>query len=148
MMENIKNIQIIKKSFDQERKKYLYEITKVNNLIAKREATIRKISAYQNEYTNKDNLVLSRTIPTLSRNIDLFTGKIADIIEIEKIEIQKLERMKVSMVTKIGNIDHKIKLMNHFEERAKLEKAVQVEKSDQRELDDLASTAHLRGDHE
>ncbi|MDR3476546.1 MAG: hypothetical protein P4M14_00765 [Gammaproteobacteria bacterium] len=146
-MENLKNIQIIKKSYDLERKKFVFEMHKVNNLIARREATIQKITAYKKEYTHQDNLKLSKSIPALSKNIDMFTAKIDGIIDIEKVEIEKLMKIKSSIISKIASIDHKIKLMGHFEEKAKAAKALKIEKSEQTSLDDLSSTMRLRGSH-
>jgi flagellar biosynthesis chaperone FliJ len=146
-MENLKNIKIIKKSYDLDRQKFVYEIHKVNNLIARREATIQKITSYKKEYTNDDNLQLSKSIPVLSKNIDLFTAKIDAIIDAEKVEIEKLHRIKSSIMTKIVSLDDKIKLMGHFEDKANATKALKMEKADQTSLDDLSSTMHLRGSH-
>jgi hypothetical protein len=115
-MENLKNIKIIKKSYDLDRQKFVYEIHKVNNLIARREATIQKITSYKKEYTNDD-------------------------------KIEKLHRIKSSIMTKIVSLDDKIKLMGHFEDKANATKALKMEKADQTSLDDLSSTMHLRGSH-
>lgn len=144
-MNNDRQILLINKALRTQRDSCLSELSKINRFIEKKLANIKKIMLYQNEYSSNDNLKLSKTIPALHKNFNLFNKKIDKVIEIEEIEIEKLKKTQKSMLDKIEELNQKIKVMNQFKERSDLQKRMESEKKEQKFLDELTSTKQSRG---
>ncbi len=144
-MNNDRQILLINKALRSQRDSFLSELTKINRFIEKKLANIKKIMLYQNEYSSNDNLKLSKTIPALHKNFNLFNKKIDKVIEIEEIEIENLKKTQKTMLDKIEELNQKIKVMNQFKEKSDLQKRMESEKKEQKYLDELTSTKHIRG---
>ena len=145
-MENLKNIQVLQKGLEHERDKLRFEFSKVTQMIAKRRATITKITQYQKEYANPSHLMTSRETPALAINLNLFSAKIFAMIAAEQMEVVKLENIKSSMLQSLHKLEQKIQLMSVFETRAHSKQHERIQKQESRLQDDLASTTNARGD--
>lgn len=144
-MKNIRQIEIINRVLENKRKKHLLEISRLNRFIDTKLGNIKKILSYQSEYTDEARLKLTRTVPSLSNNLESFTQKMTDIINTEQIEIQKLNDNKRSIMAELEKIDGKISVVKNFEKQVKLEKQQKIEQIEQLLIDDLSSTKKSRG---
>ncbi len=147
-MRDIRQIQLISSALKKDKDKYLHELSKINATIDKKRAIITKMQTYQNEYSNSENLQLSRSVPALNKNLHLFSKTIFDVIYQAEAEIVTIKKIRDALLKSIDAIDNKIKLMNVFNDRIKLELQEKEEKLEQAVLDDLSSTRHMRGSHE
>jgi len=145
-MKNLNQIQVIQNALSKEKEKYFHELTNVLKNIEKKMMTISRMIVYQNEYANTDNLKLSKSIPSLTKNLYAFSGKIADLIQKAEIEIVNMKKTKETILQSIEQLENKKKLMNIFEEKAKKEIFLQAEKQEQAIADDLVSMKHAGGD--
>lgn len=145
-MKNLGQIKVVNKVLENDRKNFLLELGQVNQMIQKKMANIQKIRSYRSEYTNKDHLQLTKSIPALNQNLEHFTQKISDLINKEELEIVKLQRSRQSLLKTIEQLDNKISMMKTFEDRAKSEIRMKKERIEQANLDDLASNKKTRGE--
>ncbi len=145
-MKNLHQIQLIQTALTKEKEKYLHELEIVSKNIEKKMMTISRMVVYQNEYINIDNLKLSKSIPSLTKNLYAFSGKIADLIQQAEIEVVHMQKTKKTILRSIEQVDNKVKLMNVFEEKAKRELFLKMEIQEQTLADDLASIKYARGE--
>lgn len=110
-MEQINQYQNIIDAFKLKKDTLLSDITRVNTLINKRVESLGRIKSYQNEYVVGEKLALSKSIPSLTRNLNSFTSKLQEIVHLEEIEIGKLESLRESKLVELGKIDEKISLL-------------------------------------
>ena len=137
-MQSIQQVQLIHNALISERKRFLIELGKVNRFLNKRLSTIEKMISYQSEYSDNNNLKMSRSVPTLHQNLEMFSKKIAKLVSHEELEVKKLENIKESIIDKITNLDQKIKLMANFRDKALMNELLQNDKMEQVMLDELA----------
>lgn len=142
-MKSLRQIEIITKILDAERDKHLAEIGRLNDAITKKIANIQRIQSYQKEYSDSNNLRLSRTVPILSQNLESFTMKIADLIAKEYLEIDKFNQAKERVMKALNVIDGKISVMNNFANRIKNEMETQANKQEQAIIDDLSNNKKI-----
>jgi flagellar biosynthesis chaperone FliJ len=143
-MQSIQQVQMIHNALQSERKRFLAELGKVNRYLNKRLGTIEKILSYQHEYSDTNNLKMSRAVPTLHQNLELFSKKIAKLVQNEEFEVKKLENIKESIIDKITNLDQKIKLMANFRDKALMNELLTSDKWEQTMLDDLSVSRRYR----
>jgi flagellar biosynthesis chaperone FliJ len=143
-MQNLQQVKTIHKALELEKNKILSELAKLNDRINKKSATITKISAYQKEYANGENLQTSLITPLLHKNLYSFSKKILAIIAKEEIELNILKSQREVINQRVMKIDLKIKIMGHFEARVLKKIATLQERSEQCMLDDLVSTKDMR----
>lgn len=110
-MEQINQYQNIIEAFKLKKDNLLADITRVNTLINKRVESLGRIKSYQNEYVVGEKLALSKSVPTLTRNLNSFTNKLQEIVLLEEIEIGKLESLRESKLIELGKIEEKILLL-------------------------------------
>jgi flagellar biosynthesis chaperone FliJ len=143
-MQNLQQIKTIHKALELERHRILSELAKLNDRINKKSANITKISAYQKEYANGENLQTSLITPLLHKNLYSFSKKILVIIAKEESELNILKSQRDGINQRVMKMDLKIKIIEHFEARV-LKKALTLqERSEQSMLDDLASIKSMR----
>ena len=147
-MHNIRQIQVIHKALTGERSKLLSELSRLNDRIHKKTATINKISAYQKEYSDGESLQVSKQTPLLHTNLHSFAKKIMSIIVTEEIELNKLVVQRDILSQRLTKMELKIKIMEHFENRVLQKVFTLQERAEARLQDDLASIKDMREDHE
>jgi len=145
-MKNIKQIRLIQNALTKEKEKHLIELSKLAQSIDKKISTISRMIVYQNEYTNTEHLRLSRSIPALTKNLYAFSEKMTDLIKQAEAEVLIMQKSKESILQSIEKIDNKMKLMDLFEDKAKMKALLSAEKQEQVMMDDLASIKHTRGE--
>ena len=145
-MKNLSQIQVIQTALTKEKEKHLHELAIVVKNIDKKMTMINRMVVYQNEYVNSDNLKISKSIPSLIKNLYAFSGKMDDLIKKAEIEIVEMQKTKEAILTTIEQVDNKIKVMNIFEESAKKEAFLKAEKREQAMADDLVSIKHVGGE--
>lgn len=147
-MKNIQQIHLISKALINEKEKHLHELSKLNKTIEKKSVNIQKILAYHAEYHANDTLKISKSLPFLYKNLNEFSKKIQHIIKQEEQEIHKLKQNKSSIEIKVKDVNHKLKIMTHFQDRHTSEKRILTEKQEQSHLDELSSTKFSRSRNE
>lgn len=147
-MKNEAQIKMIHKSLTKEKEGFIFELGKINKIINQKNATIQKMLSYQREYLYGDHLKLTQTNPTLSKNLHLFTKQINDVVKQAQMELDSIQSTQVYLINKIAELDKKIELMIVFNKRITDAKVTTENRAEQRLLDDLAGTVHLRGDHD
>ena len=144
----MRQIKLITNSLIKEKEKYLYELSKLNTTITNKISTIDKMKSYQNDYLNSYNLNLSKSIPGLNMNINLFVKKIDMVIDQAKFEVNTLQQIRESLLVTIDNINKKIDMMSIFESKQQVEMRVKEEKQEQIMLDDMSMTMDIRREDE
>jgi len=147
-MKNIAQIKVINNALNKEREKFLFELARINLFIENKLNTLRKFMDYMRDYTEGESFNLSRSIPSLNRNLNSFSTKIQQIILMEEKEIERLLYLKGQKLKNIAEIEQKIKVMDHFEDVAITERHVRMENHEQSSMDELNSIKHTRGDYE
>lgn len=147
-MKDIRQIKVISQAFDNEKEKFLSELVKVNDVINKKLAVIKKMHFYLEEYNNADRLKISRSVPVLNQNLDAFTAKIKGVIRSEENEIKKMQQIRETLLASIGEVDKKIQLMNIFENRHNVEVSRKDDKNAQRAMDDVMLNKVTRNENE
>jgi len=145
-MKDLNQIQLIQTALTKEKEKHLHELAIVVKNIEKKMLTISRMVVYQNEYVNADNLQLSKSIPSLTKNLYAFSEKITDLIQQAECEVLNMQKTKETILQSIEKVDNKIKLMNVFEEKAKREVFLKTERQEQTIADDLASLKYAKGE--
>lgn len=145
-MKNLGQIKVINKILENDKKNHLLQLGQVNHMIERKIANLKKILLYKSEYTNKENLTLTRRVPALSQNLENFTQKISDLITKEESEITKLQQSKKLIIEDINKLDNKINVMQTFADRAKNEIRIKKEQIEQSNMDDLVSNKKTRGE--
>lgn len=147
-MQDLHQIEVIKKALEKERERYIFDLAKQNEMIAKKVHLTQKMSSYLSEYTNDKNFKMSKSIPSLYINLNSFSHQIEDVIEKTEIEITHLKKSTMILFGKIEKIDQKIKLMDVFSDRIVQAKILKNEKREQLALDDLAAIKQIRGSYD
>ena len=143
-MNDIHQIELITNSLLKEKEKYLFELEKINTSIKNKLSMIDKMKSYQDDYLNNSNLMLSKSIPVLHKNINFFVKRINVVISQAESEISSLGKMKISILESVEKINRKIDLMDVFAKKSKSALKMQEEKREQNTLDDLSSTIKQR----
>lgn len=106
------------------------------------------MQSYQFDYLNSNNFNLSKSMPGLHGNMRMFIKKIDNVINHTESEITMLEKMKLSLLDTIGNLDKKLNLMLSFEEKLNAESALKELRNEQLMIDSIAATSNKRREHE
>ena len=144
-MKNIKQIELIQKALAKEKDKHISDLAKLVKYIDNKIENIRRMTMYQNEYDHSENLQLTKSVPVLNKNLCVFSGKISEMIVQTEIELAGLERSKLSLLQLIEKVENKIRIMDIFEDRARLEAFMQADRQEQNMIDDLTSIKHTQG---
>lgn len=147
-MQDIRQVQLMSKVISKQREKQLAELARVNSHIHKKMELIHKMSGYLNDYSDENRLQISRSIPTLSKNLLSFSKKIEVVIIEETKEVDRLKEIRSILVKEIESIEKKLDLMATFEEKIKQELAKKLERLEQIALDEMTSNKHIRGDND
>jgi|GEM_PF-3535962 len=147
-MKDMRQIKILENSIKCEKKKYLSELSKINSKINTKQSLIKKMQSYQFDYLNSNNFNLSKSMPGLHGNMRMFIKKIDNVINHTESEIIMLEKMKLSLLDTIGNLDKKLNLMLSFEEKLNADSALKELRSEQLMIDSIAATRNKRREHE
>ncbi|VVC77111.1 hypothetical protein AQUSIP_24380 [Aquicella siphonis] len=147
-MKNLSQISVVNDALHRQREALMTDLRRINVHIRKKEDSLQKIIAYQNEYTNGTHLSISRSVPVLSKNLDSFTKKMNDIIHAEEMEIGKLMKARGEKLKQIEALDNKLKIMTHFSENIRLEQAIKTENIEQMIMDEMSVNKRSRGDNE
>lgn len=147
-MENIQQIQTINQALNKEKDKWLFELSKIAQLVDKKQLLVTKMLSYQKEYDKKDKLEFSKSNPLLHKNFDLFYKKMLEALFKAESELETLLRSKSNIIAKIQQVDQKIKVMEIFESRVKLNKKIAAEQLEQILMSDFAINQFIRGNHD
>lgn len=145
-MSKQQQLNAILMALNKQKDSMLLDLGKVESLIKLRMASIKKIINYQSEYNHKERYQLSRSIPSLSKNMSSFADKIKALILNEQQEVERLiitKNIKLNEITIINKkIDYFTELLKNSQHKAHLA----LEKNDQVTLDDLSALKHTWGD--
>lgn len=147
-MKDLKQIKSVIMALEKDRERRLGEILRINAYIKKKMDMVTKMENYQKDYESGQQFDVTKSIPTLHKNLNAFINKIRTIIKAEEVEIEKLNQHKKVKLDELQKLDQKIQMIEHFKETAKQEKIMKSEVSEQLVLDDLSSIKHSRGDNE
>ena len=147
-MKNLHQIKTIEKALSHERDKYILELAKIKSVINKKNSTIASMISYSKEYTKEANLQLTKTLPGLTRNLNLFLDKLLHVVEQAQKEVLSLEKIRSNIILKLNELNMKLKLMNVFETKAKLVIQAKIEKQEQLALDDISASRQARSFYE
>lgn len=145
-MKDIKQIHTIHAALSKEKEKFMAELAKINQMIDNKLLNIQRMTIYQKEYGNTEYLKLSKVIPSLSKNLEAFSGKISDMIQQGEKDVDMLKNSRKTILQTIEKIDNKIRLMDLFADKARIETMLLSERREQVTMDDLASLKHVRGE--
>lgn len=147
-MKDIRQIKLINQKLEQQKFNYQIDLTKTNKLIEKKTISHNRMLSYRNDYINSEKLQITRIMPNLNININLFIKKINNVIYITEVEIDKLKEEKKIIEDKLAEVDKKIDLMSMFENNIKKIIKIQQEQSEQSALDDMVANDDFRREHE
>lgn len=147
-MKDIGQIKMIGHALSQEKENFMRELGRINSNLDSKRATLQKFIGYMQDYSEGENFSASRSIPSLNKNLDSFAKRIREIIISEEKEIERLLKLKEQQISRIEELEQKIRAMSLFEERAVTDKRQTQEKTEQAGMDDLTSTRHSRGKHD
>lgn len=137
-MNDLKQIRIIEKALNKEKEHYFFELSRLNGSVEKKKLLIKKITSYLQEYQNENQLIISKSIPLLHKNLDLFINQMRGVIAQTEREIEHLKQNQLFLMKKIQMVEQKIKLMAHFEEKVLCKLKKRSEKIEQTAIDDMA----------
>lgn len=145
-MKQLNQYKVIIDNMSMRKNVILTDITRINTHISKRVESLGRIKSYQNEYVGNDKLPVTKSVPTLTRNLNSFTNKLQEIVILEEIEINKLEVLRASKLNELGKIEEKINLLEKL--IAKLNKAHQykLDTLEQLMLDEFALLNNMTKD--
>lgn len=147
-MRSLRQIKVINQALDKERERYLRELGMIVKTIEKKQSLIQRMADYRREYFADGNLMLTKAVPTLNKNLDLFDKKMEAIIQQTESEVLQFQKSKEAVMQKITTIDSKIQLMELFKIRIHQKTLVRADKQEQRMLDDLSTIKNVRDDNE
>ncbi len=147
-MNDLKQVMTIIKALGKEKEQRLMEISRINQTILKKTDLVNKMVMYVKDYGSKQNLMVSKGVPSLSVNLYLFSGQIEKVIAKTEEEIEKLKVWRENISKKMEEVKKKIDLMEEFEKKIRLNKRIVLEKREQRMLEEISLSKHLWGDHD
>jgi flagellar biosynthesis chaperone FliJ len=147
-MKNIRQIEMINKALSKEKEKFVYELSKINIYIARKIELLKKIIAYQKDYSEPNKFNITHSIPLLNKNLESFTNQIKQLINTEEKEINNLQQIRMDKLKELEKVEQKIKVMEQFERKINIEKMNQLENKEQRSIDEMAANKHTRNDYE
>jgi hypothetical protein len=147
-MKDKQQINTIQQALSSQKELLVANVSNINMTINKKLVVLKKFIEYQKEYTEAEQFRISRSIPTLVRNLEVFTGKIAHLIRLEEKEVEDLVKKRYAKLEEILKIEQKLKLMQHFLTVIQSEQDYELSKMEQRVIDDMASIKYSRGDYE
>lgn len=145
-MKNLHQIKAINQVLDAKKNKLMVDHANIVAYIKKKMDNIQKFREYQKEYMAENFLLLSKTTPLLHKNLNSFLTKIENIILKEQHEIDMLELRKKGLQQEIEKFDHKMNVMDKFEDKIKTDNRYKKERSEQAFMDDLAVNNKVRSD--
>lgn len=147
-MKNLNQVTIIQNALAKERDKLMGELQKISLYIKKKQESLKKVLAYQREYSEGTHLDASRSVPVLHKNLDSFTKKINVLVRKEEMEIDNLLKMRTSKLKEIEVMTNKVSVMEKFSATIKTEKLMKQDNIEQMSLEEIALNKRTRGDHE
>ncbi len=132
MLSIIKLFKLKKEHFKQ-------NIYKVNQLLDKKQSSIRTLQQYAASYTEQFDSFILNTIPII-RNNQLFYKHLQDVIQSEKIELDKMEKIKLDLINKYHDYDKKVNGLNTVCDSILQSERASAEKSEDSANFDLAIT--------
>lgn len=145
-MKNTSQYQSIIDNLGLKKNAILSEITRVSMNINKRQESLTRIKSYQNEYVGTDKLPITKSIPTLSRNLDSFTNKLQEIVLLEENEIAKLEYLRDTKLNELSKIEEKINLLNKLIDHINKKHQYKLSMLEQLMLDEFAVLKNMTKD--
>lgn len=142
-MKKINQIQLIEKSLKNERDKMVFDLSNLMSQLNKKKNIIDNMNAYINDY-NGAALPLSKSVPSLSINFNIFINKISNAILKTEEEVNFILEAKLKIIEKISKLDAKLALMEVFNKKIKLAMNEKEKKEEQIILDDISAIKHLR----
>lgn len=147
-MKDIHQIKLLEKALKKEKEKYMIELAKLDIAIQKKKMLIEKMTLYLKEYHAENKFKITKQHPALFVNLENFSMDIEDVISKTIKEVDELNNTKKTIFDKMQKIEQKIKLMNVFEDKIKIEKAVHENRKEQATLDDYSAVKMTRGNHD
>lgn len=147
-MKNERQLNLIIKSLSKDEDKFLLELAKIRKMIDAKVDSLQRIKAYHDDCHNNDNLKMTKQIPILVKNFSSFGKRIMDVIHQEEAEIARLDKIKQGLISKVSQLDQKIKFIKKAIERVTLDKRLVIEKREQSAIDDLAANKLIREEYE
>lgn len=147
-MKNERQLNLIMQSLSKDEEKFLLELAKVRKMIDAKIDSLQRIKAYHDSCHNNDSLKMTKQVPLLIKNFSSFGKRIMDIIHQEEAEIERLDKIKQGLISKVSQLDQKIKFIKQAIERITLDKRLLTDKREQLAIDDLAANKLIRKEYE
>lgn len=147
-MKNERQLNLIMQSLSKDEEKFLLELAKVRKMIDVKMDSLQRIKTYHDSCHNNDSLKMTKQVPLLIKNFSSFGKRIMDIIHQEEAEIERLDKIKKGLISKVSHLDQKIKFIKKAIERIKLDKQLLTDKREQLAIDDLAANKLIRNEYE
>ncbi|MFZ2315446.1 MAG: flagellar export protein FliJ [Gammaproteobacteria bacterium] len=147
-MKNERQLNLIIKSLSKDEDKFLLELAKIRKMIDAKIDSLQRIKTYHDDCHKNDSLIMTKQIPLLVKNFSSFGKRIMDIIRQEEAEIARLDKIKQGLISKVSQLDQKIKFIKKAIERVTLDKRLTLEKREQSAIDDLAANKLIREEYE
>lgn len=147
-MSKIKQFKLIEKAFEMKKDKHIKDLMQINDLINRKMMVLTQVKNYRSEYENHDDTRAYKNIPSLAVNWMCFVKKIDEMIIKENQEMIRLEKIKISILTKLSECQNKINYFVNridgmiFSEQQKEDKLEQVR------ISDIATSKIIRSDKE
>ena len=135
----LKQMASIIKLFELKKEHFKHNIHKINQLMKKKNTSIQTLKEYAASYTEKMDDCSSTTIPIIRNNL-LFYKHLQDVIQSEKKELDKLEKIKQDLVGKYNEFDKKISGLNTVCDSILLSERIAADKAEDSANYDLAIT--------
>jgi flagellar biosynthesis chaperone FliJ len=143
-MKDIRQIQMINKVFNNQKKMIINDILKLNSILKSKVDLVKKIQQYQREYESGNVGGILNVIPSLMNNKNVFTGKIFELVERENKEIDKInEKIKMKML-ELSSVENKITSIESFERDYIEKKSRATDIKDQKEIDEIIKLRIMR----
>ncbi len=101
--------------FEIKQEQHKQNIQKINQLMEKKNASIRTLQQYAASYADKLDDLLSTTVPII-RNNQLFYRQLQQVIHDEKKELDKLQGIKADLIRKYLDLDAKARGLDAMHE--------------------------------
>ena len=99
------------KLFKLKKEHFKQNIYKVNQLLDKKNTSIRTLQQYAASYTEQFDSFILNTVPII-RNNRLFYKHLQEVIQSEKLELEKMEKIRLDLISKYHDYDKKVSGLN------------------------------------
>lgn len=136
-MKDIRQIKVINKALENKKKMVINDIMALNKTIKHKTDLVTKIQRYQDEYQTHNSKGAFNTIPALFSNKYMFSGRIFELVERERKEIDLIKQKISAKMTELMKLEKKISSMEYFEQEIASKEKLKLTAREQKEMDEI-----------